>query len=69
MCEKSCENLNLVSSVTKCHAMVALITDDDKFAMIPDRTCPNPTENLGVSISSPISDWLPNCAPIKFSFS
>jgi hypothetical protein len=46
--ENLCENWNLDSLITRCHAMGALITVDERCAIIPDNTCPNPTEKFGV---------------------
>ena len=67
ICEKSCENWNLESWLTRCHAIVAPITVEDKCDIIPDKTWSNPTEKLGcwvITLPS-YSNWLPKCSELS----
>jgi hypothetical protein len=41
-------------------AMVALTTDDDKCAIIPDKICPNPTGKIGSTAIFSFSISFPN---------
>jgi hypothetical protein len=55
------------SLFTRCHAIVELITVEERCAIIPDNTCTKPMEKFGTCIKLPISPLLPNCSSISFS--